>query len=639
MKTEELEYIKRDLYYIGEILKNGDSLTVENDFVGFISVDKGNIGKSGNGLQHIIEQRFEKDSKSVEEISAVLSLVMDATERGIVSRNTKVFQNEVDIGTYDLERNGIISFVSKTRDGKDEKFVITGFDDFSKKNEAGDAIKAVIAENSYAPEFVIVKEQVVATLASSFILHLNEINRNLELNNKKRALQEINKLENYITCEELHNYFRDKNNIKKNLEMTDAINVINTNLGNKEEFILVAEKMGAVFSNNNQSSDNEVELLKKENERLRKENLELGKQIMSITVQQMKNKRQILNKNKPKFKDDDYGHSRSKQEERKMRKLKAIILALTLGCAETSVFAQGYPVIDVANLMQSIESVYQYYQQIQQTIEQVQNTYKQIEQAAQQMASMNWDDLKNLGDNFSGMGDNPFEVITGVRNSAQDITKAVNKNMNKINDFQDSLTKKSISFGGQQVSMADLCGAGDPGDNIFGFVKNAWEYTTDTEDGAFSDAVKAYTGKLTYRQKQAIMRKYGMSPKNYATLELANHELSELMKSSNLKGTIEYQTQILTEAENDANAIQKLAREMPDGSIFAATQLVNSGIATTIRSLGKLEQSLASGFGTISQYFSSQKTKEAMQQQEDYENKTETEINSTGSAISAMDDD
>ncbi|OJF75681.1 MAG: hypothetical protein BKP49_10820 [Treponema sp. CETP13] len=322
-----------------------------------------------------------------------------------------------------------------------------------------------------------------------------------------------------------------------------------------------------------------------------------------------------------------------------MRKLKAIILALTIGCVGTSVFAQGYPVIDVANLMQSIESVYQYYQQIQQTIEQVQNSYKQIEQATQQMASMNWDDLKNLGDNFSGMGDNPFEVITGVRNSAQDITKAVNKNMNKINDFQDSLTKKSISFGGQQVSMADLCGAGNPGDNIFGFVKNAWDYTADTEDGAFSDAVKAYTGKLSYRQKQAIMRKYGMSPKNYATLELANHELSELMKSSNLKGTIEYQTQILTEAENDANAIQKLARKMPDGSIFAATQLANSGIATTIRSLGKLEQSLASGFGTISQYFSSQKTKEAMQQQVEYENKTETEINSTGSAISTMDDD
>lgn len=299
-----------------------------------------------------------------------------------------------------------------------------------------------------------------------------------------------------------------------------------------------------------------------------------------------------------------------------MKKIRALLLALVLGVGGTSAFAQGYPVLDVANLMESIESVYQYYQQIQNTIEQVQNTYKQIEQAAQQMASMNWDDLKNLGDNFSGMGDNPFEVITGVRNSAQDITKAVNKNINKINDFQDSLTKKSISFGGQNVSMADLCGAGEPGDNIFGFTKNAWDYTTDTENGAFSDAVKAYTGKLSYRQKQAIMRKYGMSPKNYATLELANHELSELMKSSNIIGTIDYQKQILTDAENDANALQTLAQNCPDGSIFAATQLVNSGLATTIRSLGKLEQSMARGFGTISQYFSSQKTKEAIEQQQ-----------------------
>ena len=49
-----------------------------------------------------------------------------------------------------------------------------------------------------------------------------------------------------------------------------------------------------------------------------------------------------------------------------MKKLRALFLALLLcaaGGAE-KVFAQGYPVIDVANLVQSIESVFQYYQQI-----------------------------------------------------------------------------------------------------------------------------------------------------------------------------------------------------------------------------------------------------------------------------------
>ena len=140
-----------------------------------------------------------------------------------------------------------------------------------------------------------------------------------------------------------------------------------------------------------------------------------------------------------------------------MKKIRALILALIIGAGGSSLFAQGYPVLDVANLMQSIESVYQYYQQIQNTIEQVQNTYKQIEQAAQQMASMNWDDLKDLGKNFNGMSENPFEVITGVRNSAQDITKAVNKNMNKVNALQDSLTKESIQFGDMKFSVGELC--------------------------------------------------------------------------------------------------------------------------------------------------------------------------------------
>ena len=105
-----------------------------------------------------------------------------------------------------------------------------------------------------------------------------------------------------------------------------------------------------------------------------------------------------------------------------MRKLKLFIFMVLFGTLGSSVFAQ-WAVLDVANLMQTIETVYQTYQEIQVAIENVQNTYKQIEQAAQQMATINFDDLQNLGDNFSGMKDNPFEFITGVRNSAQDITK------------------------------------------------------------------------------------------------------------------------------------------------------------------------------------------------------------------------
>lgn len=317
-----------------------------------------------------------------------------------------------------------------------------------------------------------------------------------------------------------------------------------------------------------------------------------------------------------------------------MRKLKALVLALGIFCAGASVSAQGYPVIDVANLVQSIESVYQYYQQIQNTIEQVQNTYRQIEQAAQQMQSINFSDLKNLGDNFSGMADNPFEFITGVRNSAQDITKSVNRQMNKVNDLQDSLTKKSVKFGDVSFSVADLCGAGDPGKDLVGFAKNAWNVTVE----AGNDAVAGYTGKLTYKQKQAIMKKYGMSPKNYATLQLANYQLSESLKKSNLESTEEGISMRLGDVMADAEALKQAADKLPEGNINGQVQMLNSGLAQTEILIGKLWGSITSGFGTIGNYISSRKAEEAIRQQMAYEKEQALEEASSVPAFGNEDD-
>lgn len=153
-------------------------------------------------------------------------MVLNSTEDGKVTRNVEVLQNEKDIGTFDIEKNGIISFVSKTRDGKDEKFVITGFDDFSKKEEAEDAIKAVIADNSYAPEFVIVKKQVVATLASAYILHLDEIKHNLAKGNDKKLQQEFERLKPYNKSEELNEYFSYEKNQKNLQETKESLNAV-----------------------------------------------------------------------------------------------------------------------------------------------------------------------------------------------------------------------------------------------------------------------------------------------------------------------------------------------------------------------------------------------------------------------------
>ena len=46
-----------------------------------------------------------------------------------------------------------------------KKWILTGFDDWNKKEEATDAIKTVIANNSYTPEFSSFRKQVGTVIA------------------------------------------------------------------------------------------------------------------------------------------------------------------------------------------------------------------------------------------------------------------------------------------------------------------------------------------------------------------------------------------------------------------------------------------------------------------------------------------
>lgn len=138
--------------------------------------------------------------------------------------------------------------------------------------------------------------------------------KSFELNGKNKAVQSI-----IVAIEDenvsISTHQRDINNVVNKIKNARQLIYVSDEVGQMIERITVnptRENIVPPKTNISQTQENSIELLKKENERLRKENLELGKQIMSITVQQMKNERQILNKNKPKSKDDDYGYGSSK---------------------------------------------------------------------------------------------------------------------------------------------------------------------------------------------------------------------------------------------------------------------------------------------------------------------------------------
>ncbi|MGP1440953.1 MAG: hypothetical protein ACTTJ3_09490 [Treponema sp.] len=97
----------------------------------------------------------------------MLCLIQDTLKDG-KSKLQSSFINSDNSETkhYEIEKDGILAYVSSRRFGKDEKFLLTGFDSKDKNKEATDAIKAVIAQYDYTLEYSFIRNQVGAVIAS-----------------------------------------------------------------------------------------------------------------------------------------------------------------------------------------------------------------------------------------------------------------------------------------------------------------------------------------------------------------------------------------------------------------------------------------------------------------------------------------
>lgn len=323
-----------------------------------------------------------------------------------------------------------------------------------------------------------------------------------------------------------------------------------------------------------------------------------------------------------------------------MKKIKKLIVSLILLMTlSSSCFAQGYPVMDIANLLNAIEQVYATYQEITNMIEQVQNTYQQIEQAAQQVMSVDWSNLSNLGENFNGMKENPFEVITGVHKSAQDITKAVNERMNDWNRLSDSLYAETISFGGINVSVADLVGVTDEEEKkLFytdkngkpaGFLTHCWN-TIESNAETIADG---YEGKLTYQQRRAIARRYGMSPRNYAKSQYANYQLNQLVEKANVEGTTKAIEEKSKEQMAKVSALQDLIKNTPEGSIKSSMEAAAMTEVQVLAEMQNVSNDLQEIITMYSQYISAEKMKEYQERLDEMREREEAEEGNTSSGI------
>ncbi len=140
------------------VLEKGHEITIENPAIGEIAILAGKTGKHGYGLRHIIEQRYKKDGKNAEELAALIPLICSAAITGKIKRK--------DSNRVEIVKDGVMAVISRTRNGKKEQWILTGYDLFDQKEKATDAIKEVISQYGYAPEFSDLKKQVGAVISS-----------------------------------------------------------------------------------------------------------------------------------------------------------------------------------------------------------------------------------------------------------------------------------------------------------------------------------------------------------------------------------------------------------------------------------------------------------------------------------------
>ncbi len=240
-----------------------------------------------------------------------------------------------------------------------------------------------------------------------------------------------------------------------------------------------------------------------------------------------------------------------------MKKTKFFFIVLAMFAFESfSAGAQGYPVFDNANLMQSvskwmtaIDTLYANYDMVQNTITQIENQYRTIQQAVERAKSIDWDNIRFDGD---------FDI----RNDIRDANRRVNRLLSQARTVRNALTTNIIKAPGSNISysLADLCGMGDENKDVFTAAADVCGYMSDKMKSAADAAVNGVTAEQT----AAIMAKYGITPRNFWFAVQAENQVRTAVENAIAFAEESAQQMEVEEEDAKTNAIVSAAMETLD---------------------------------------------------------------------------
>jgi prefoldin subunit 5 len=241
------------------------------------------------------------------------------------------------------------------------------------------------------------------------------------------------------------------------------------------------------------------------------------------------------------------------------RKIMAIALAAICG---GSVFA-GYPVIDISNIIASIENGYTLVQQVQAMYENIKNGIEQLDAARKNFEKFDIKEL-SLKDPLGSWG----KIMTYG-----------NRMMTYEENMEAVINKKNLKIGNSSYSLADLFTSPS---TIPEMAVGAVGFT----------AVDPFSKKLTPEEQAVFHSKYGMSYGHYLRIHTLGVKIGE--KAAELTG---YSGKLEENLKEDRDTLSKMTDEISDvDSIVEQAQVTNAQLTAQCQEL-KSQTSLLSKLG------------------------------------------
>jgi hypothetical protein len=264
-----------------------------------------------------------------------------------------------------------------------------------------------------------------------------------------------------------------------------------------------------------------------------------------------------------------------------------------LGGASPQIFAQGTPVIDMANLLQAIDAMYQQYQQVMNSIEQVKNTYKQIEQQASMVKNLDWSalDLSHL---------DPTN-IPDLMDSAKNIKRMVEGNLKRLEEVAQTIGAKEVSFGGMSYTLKGLCGIGldkmgIDSEMVFNMPRNIADYVIKTG----KDIAEEFKKQLNPEQIAAIARRYDMNPEYFAVYKMTRQVMDNTIQELVTTASGENVQKVMEKIGQVNDVISKAAQNAGE-SMVGQLEVVQQSVGNVVESLGGIQLGIDKMAGLIAQ--------------------------------------